>query len=193
MSFSSSLPLPQRWTTWKSFNSSGRILRTALLTATAPRLPPTIRITGLTSLKPQKARAFSLSPVKSSWRIGDPVRTALSWGRELKVSGKLQHTFAAEGMESLLASPGVISDSWMITGTWFFFPAITTGTLTNPPFEKITSGFNCLIRRLASLKPFRTRNGSVKFWRLKYRRSLPEEIPWYGIPCCSTSCFSIPL
>ena len=32
-------------------------------------------------------------------------------GRYFKVSGKLQHTHFAEGMQSLFARPGVISDS----------------------------------------------------------------------------------
>jgi len=32
------------------------------------------------------------------------------------VSGKLQQTLAAEGMQILFASPGVISDSWIMVG-----------------------------------------------------------------------------
>ena len=48
--------------------------------------------------------------------MGDPVSTALSAGRYFKVSGKLQHTLQACGIASLLARPGVISDSWMIAG-----------------------------------------------------------------------------
>ena len=56
------------------------------------------------------------SPLRSSARIGDPVRIALSFGRYFKVSGKLQQTFAAEGIQILFASPGVISDSWIMVG-----------------------------------------------------------------------------
>ena len=41
----------------------------------------------------------------------EPVSTALSFGRCSKVSGKLQHTLDADGMDNLFASPGVISDS----------------------------------------------------------------------------------
>ena len=93
--------------------------------------------------------------------------TALSAGRLLTVSGKLQHTFAAEGIHSLFARPGVMSDSWMIAGILHLFAAITTGTVTNPPLEKTTSGFKCFNSFLASLKPFNTRKGSVKFFRSK--------------------------
>ena len=93
------------------------------------------------------------------------------------VSGKLQQILDAEGMHNLLARPGVMSDSWIIAGILQFFAATTTGTVTNPPFEKMTSGFNCFRSFLASLNPFRTRNGSVKFFTSKYRRSFPEEIP----------------
>ena len=57
------------------------------------------------------------------------------------VSGKEQQTFCAAGMASLLASPGVMSDSWMMVGIWRLAAARTTGTLTKPPFEKTTSGF----------------------------------------------------
>ena len=42
---------------------------------------------------------------------------ALSFGRYSRVSGKLQQTFFAEGMQILFARPGVMSDSWMMTGT----------------------------------------------------------------------------
>lgn len=51
--FSSIFPLPHRWITWKSFRSSGRILRTWSLTEAAPRLPPMIIRTGLSAVKPQ--------------------------------------------------------------------------------------------------------------------------------------------
>ena len=164
---SSIFPFPQRWMTWKSFNNSGRTERTALLTATEPRLPPIIKITGLSSVSPQNSSAADLLPSNSSWRIGEPVSTAFSFGRCSKVSGKLQHTFVADGIEILFASPGVISDSWMMVGTWRRFPAMTTGTETKPPLEKITSGFSSLINLFASRNPFRTRKGSVKFCTLK--------------------------
>ena len=42
------------------------------------------------------------SPFNSSSRIGEPVRTALSSGRYFKVSGKLQQTFLAIGIQILL-------------------------------------------------------------------------------------------
>ena len=98
-------------------------------------------------------------------------------GRYFTVSGKLQHTFVAAGIASLLASPGVISDSWMMVGIWQRFAAWTTGTVTKPPLENTTSGCSFFNSFLASPKPFRTRKGSVKFFQSKYRRSLPEEMP----------------
>ena len=41
--------------------------------------------------------------------------------------------------------------------------AITTGTVTKPPLENTTSGFRSFMSFLASIKPFTTRKGSVKF------------------------------
>ena len=43
--------------------------------------------------------------------------------------------------QSLLASPGVISDSWIIQGIFRDAAALTTGTETKPPLENTTSGF----------------------------------------------------
>ena len=48
---SSRLPFPQICITWNVFKSCGRIFRTAVFTATDPRLPPMIRRTGLSSVK----------------------------------------------------------------------------------------------------------------------------------------------
>ena len=93
------------------------MLRTAWFTLTEPRLPPMTRMIGLAAERWVYWRPARRSPFSSSARIGDPVSTALSSGRYLRVSGKLQQTFFAEGMQSLLARPGVISDSWIIVGT----------------------------------------------------------------------------
>ena len=46
-------------------------------------------------------------------------RIILTCGRYCNVSGKLQHTFEAAGIQILLANPGVISDSWIIEGTLY--------------------------------------------------------------------------
>ena len=123
------------------------------------------------------AAALSAFPSASSALIGEPVSTALSFGSILTVSGKLQHILVAAEKLSLFARPGVISDSWMMTGTWFFFAAHTTGTETKPPFENTMEGLSSLMIRFASPKPFSTLNGSVKFCREKYLRSFPVAIP----------------
>ena len=130
----------------------------------APRLPPITIITGLEVLKPQKESPSALLPFASSSRIGEPDKTALSLGSMASVSGKLQQTFLATGIQSLLASPGVISDSWMIHGIWRAAAARTTGTLTKPPLEKTTSGLICFNIFLASPKPLMTLKGSVRFF-----------------------------
>ena len=59
-----------------------------------------------------------------------------------KLSLNVTHNLSQNGDANLLASPGVISDSCAITGIFFIEAAITTGTVTNPPFENITSGFS---------------------------------------------------
>ena len=139
-------PFPHRWTTWKLFRSSGRIFLTASLTCTAPVLPPTTIIIGLSVVNPHSSRPASLLPRRSSCLIGEPVSTALSFGRYLTVSGKLQHIRVAFFIAILLARPGVISDSWIITGICLFPAASTTGTDTKPPFENTISG---LMRRIS--------------------------------------------
>ena len=48
-------------------------------------------------------------------------------------------------MAILFARPGVISDSWIITGIFLRPAASTTGTDTNPPFENTISGLICFI------------------------------------------------
>ena len=82
--------------------------------------------------------------------MGEPVSTAFSSGRYLSVSGKLQHTFFATGMQSLFARPGVRSDSCMMQGIFNDEAALTTGTDTKPPFENTTSGFISFKSFLAS-------------------------------------------
>ena len=151
----------------QSFRSSGSASRTALFTAVAPRLPPMTIRTGLSAENPVSFSAASRLPSESSLRMGQPVRTAFFGGRYCRVSGKLQHTFAADGMVSLLARPGVKSDSWQMTGICLRPAAITTGTDTKPPLENTTSGFNSFISFFASLKPLITRNGSEKLRRSK--------------------------
>ncbi|CKI63764.1 Uncharacterised protein [Streptococcus pneumoniae] len=56
------------------------------------------------------------------------------------------HSFVAKGNAILLASPNVLSGSRIIIGTRFNHAPIATGTETNPPAEKITSGFVFLIK-----------------------------------------------
>ena len=173
----SCLSLPVRWTILKSLRSSLRASRIAPFTEADPWLPPITIITGLSSLKPTNSLPLSALPFKSSSLMGDPVSTAFSGGTISKVSGKLQHTTSADDRHSLLASPGVISDSCIMQGIFKRDAALTTGPDTNPPFEKSTLGFNFLRIFLASKYPFITLKGSVKFLGSKYLRSFPLETP----------------
>ena len=65
----------------------------------------------------------------------------------------------------------------MIQGIFLDFAARTTGTATNPPFEKTTSGLILSINDFASDNPLITLKGSEKFFRLKYLLNLPVAIP----------------
>ena len=145
------------------FVSSGRISRRQSFSLTAPREPPIISRTGFSPLKPQADRPFSLSPSNNSLRMGVPVCTPLPFGTYCRVSGKVAQITLAEGIAILFARPGVMSDSWIITGMWFFFAPSTTGTATKPPLENTKSGFNFFNRRFASLMPFSTLNTSLRF------------------------------
>ena len=157
--------------------SSSRQAESVSFITWLPVLPPIKRITGLSSVKLQNFLAASLSPVKSSVLIGVPVTTAFPSGRFFWVSGKLQHIFVAFGSASLFASPGVISDSWRMTGIFFFAAARATGTLTKPPFEKTISGFSFFISFFDWKYPLKTLKGSIKFLRSKYLLSFPDDIP----------------
>ncbi len=59
-------------------------MRTAVFTATEPRLPPMTRSTGLPADRWAYESPDSRSPWSSSARIGEPVSTALSDGRYLR-------------------------------------------------------------------------------------------------------------
>ena len=48
--------------------------------------------------------------------------------------------YKRQGIHSLLARPGVMSDSWITQGIFKEEAALTTGTVTNPPLEKTISG-----------------------------------------------------
>src|SRR5699024_3453916 len=117
----------------------------------------------------------SLSPLNKALRTTAPTYTAFFSGKCFVVSGKVANTFFANGIESLLASPGVISDSSINEGTRLNFAAATTGTDTKPPFETITFGFVLPIIRQASQVPFSTLNGSLTFSSDMHLRNLPVE------------------
>ena len=95
----------------KTFQKFRKNIPHSLIDRSSPKTSANHKDDGLSEVKWQNFFAISRSPVKSSWRIGEPVRTALSAGRFFKVSGKLQQIFVADGIESLFASPGVMSDS----------------------------------------------------------------------------------
>ena len=131
-------------------------------------------ITGMPSLKPKRFRPWARSPFRISGRMGVPVYRPLG-PASLAASGKVQHITVAKGAVSLLANPGVMSDSWHTMGTWFNFAPYTTGTETNPPLENTTFGFSLCTSRRAWSTPRITLKGSEKFFTSKYRRSLPQE------------------
>ena len=83
----------------------------------------------------------------------------------------------AQGIQILLARPGVISDSCIIHGILLDLAASTTGTATKPPFENTTSGLIFPRICLAWARPFITLNGSLRFLISIYLRNLPLEIP----------------
>ncbi|MPN40346.1 hypothetical protein SDC9_187882 [bioreactor metagenome] len=132
---------------------------------------------GLLLLNPQSLRPTSLLPIKSSDLIGVPVATPFPFLMYLRVSGKVVHTFLANGEAILFASPGVMSDSWIITGMPLSFAPRTTGTATKPPLENTKSGFIFLMIFDASLIPLATLKTSLKLSFDIYLLSLPEEIP----------------
>ena len=123
--------------------------------------------TGLSPSKPRKSSPACLLPVKISARTGQPLTIDRPSGRYRSVSVKLQSTRSAEEKHILLARPGVKSASWITQGMPMRCAAQTTGAPTKPPLEKTAAGLIFLSARAASLQPFKTRPGSVRFFRLK--------------------------
>ena len=134
----------------------------------------------------------TIAGAKLSVRIGEPVTTAFPAGRYGTVSGKLQQILWQPESQAYWPSPGVISDSWMMTGMCSCFAACTTGTETNRlrkndvRFQLFSAGFS------PERSPLTTRNGSVKFsyqnngaaFRKKYRnreRPVPRSVS-YSMP-----------
>src|SRR5690606_25680628 len=110
------------------------------------------------------------------------------------VSGNVVQIPDANGSAIRFARPGVMSDSWISTGTRFNHAPMTTGTETKPPLEKTTFGFSLRIMRYACSSPPTTLNGSFTLFQSRYRRSFPVEIGQYFTSgSSSTSLRSIPL
>ena len=63
----------------------------------------------LASFDHEKYQALRLNPLKLRAESGRTDDSTV-------IEEKLQQTFRADGMHSLLARPGVMSDSWMIAG-----------------------------------------------------------------------------
>ncbi len=94
--------------------------------------------TGFSPERPVNASARSRLPAYKAGRMGVPVKKPLPWGTWGRVSSKLTQTLSVKRLAMRLLSPGEKSDSCATTGT---LPApSTTGTETNPPLLKITSG-----------------------------------------------------
>lgn len=79
-----------------------------LVDALRAQLPPTIISTGREALKPHSESPRSRLPSKSWRRSGVPVQTPFP-PMAFAASGKVVSTALANGAESLLASPGVMS------------------------------------------------------------------------------------
>ena len=162
----SRLPLPQTWSTSNRLVSAGSASRSTALTVCAPSEPPIIIKTGFWPSKPASLRPRAWSPEKICARSGVPVRTPFG-ASSFAHSGNVVQTDLANGLHSLLASPGVISLSCITTGTPQMAAPKTTGTLTKPPLENTTFGFSLPMTPMLWNAPAMTRKGSVKFFQSK--------------------------
>ena len=63
-----------------------------------------------------------------------------------------------------------------MVGTWHCFPAITTGTDTKPPFEKMTSGFNDLMSFLNQDTKLLSSSIENKIMTLKFNEAIFNSI-----------------
>lgn len=99
------------------------------------------RFCGIESAELQAFPCIAGQQFLADWRSG---QNGFVFRETFNGFRKLQQTFAADGIHSLFARPGVISDSWMSAGTLHALAARTTGTETKPPLEKTTFGFSFL-------------------------------------------------
>ena len=134
-------------TKWHCFTSCGAAWRTTAFKDSAPKLPPVASTSGTSAAAPTRSRPNAGSPSRSSGRTGEPQWMSFPRSRGGRSIGKLVPRTLRKGMARRLARPGEESDSWATTGIRRSHPANTTGKLTKPPLEKITSGRNRPSRR----------------------------------------------
>ena len=129
--------------------------------APAPTYAMTIGCHGMGWLPVHSTKGRARTSIRMHWENEGVPQTRYFGGTTSQYQTDI--TTLAEGIAILFARPGVMSDSWIITGMWFFFAPSTTGTATKPPLENTKSGFNFFNRRFASLMPFSTLNTSLRF------------------------------
>ena len=142
--------------------------------ATAPKLPPITNSTGFLPENPYLVNISCFVLFVLRFLIGAP--TYSPFLKSKAVSGNVVKTFIEYFAIILFAIPAVTSLSCEITGILRLFAAITVGTETYPPFEKITSGFILSIIFPASRIPLITFMGIKKFLSVNFRLSFAQVI-----------------
>ena len=99
-----------------------------------------MRITGTSSSSPRYSNAPVLSGCLISFRTGFPVYAVFPFGKYSTASLYEIATRCANFPAHAFTRPGVLSDSWTITGIPRIRAAINAGKLVYPPFAKTTSG-----------------------------------------------------
>ena len=97
------------------------MLLTASFTWTAPVLPPTTRIIGLSVVKLQRSSPAALLPSKSSCLIGEPVRTAFPSRKILESFWEIAAYFSCFSHSNLVGKSwchiGFVDNHWNMTAS----------------------------------------------------------------------------
>lgn len=133
--------MPAMCISWYLVRICGRFRATASFRLRAPRLPPMTITVGLEGSSPANAAPFSRLPLNRRSDNTGPTQDTFPFREtDCTVSGKVVKNVPTNGRLSLLASPGVMSDSCIKMRLRFTKPPTTTGNDTKPPLEKMMSG-----------------------------------------------------
>ena len=183
---------PAWWTTRGRVSgaSSASARGTQSFNATAPRLPPTTS-TDNGPVRPAK-RVSGGGTDSMSARSGLPTHSGRPPATAPNVPGNPVSTRSAPWRSTRLASPGLASRLWTISGTCRATAISDPGNDAKPPKPTTTCGARRPMTPAAWTQARRIANGPNSRRRQPLPRTLPKSMPSKSTPCFGTSRASMP-